>query len=91
MALEKNPEEQDGALEPSSAKFLSEEEILQILDRIRERMDRNSALVFRYRFHALFPDLTKDICDNDNFSLKDGYMHLRRHKEYYRFALSLVT
>ncbi len=90
------PEEHNEILEPSSnvtvsrPKPLSEEEIQQNLDKIRERVDKNSALVFRYRFHALFPDLTKAICDNGSFTLKDGYMLLREHKDYYQFALSLI-
>lgn len=66
----------------------SEDEILKLLDRIQERTGVDNALVFRYRFHSLFPE--QRIFENDKFSIRDGYMKLRQHKEYYRYALSLV-
>ena len=88
-----NPQEQNGSLgEVSTSKPppLSEKEILQTLDKIHERMDKTSALVFRYRLHALLPENTKGIWKDDEFTIKDGYVLLRQHKEYYRFALSLI-
>lgn len=71
-----------------SSDKLSEEDIHRLLDKIHEKTGRDNSLVFRYRFHALFPELK--VCDNNKFIIKDGYMQLRKHKEYYRYALSLV-
>lgn len=67
---------------------LSEGEIERLLDTIYERTGDDDALVFRYRFHALFPEL--GIYENSKFTIKDGYVKLRQHREYYRYALSLI-
>lgn len=67
---------------------LSEEEIQQLLDKIRERTSPDSALVLRYRFHALFPE--QKIFEEEKFSIKDGYKKLRQHRDFYRYALSMV-
>ena len=67
---------------------LSEEQIQDYLDRISERISPANALVFHYRFHALFPE--QKILEDDKFTIKKGYLRLRQHEDYYRYALSMV-
>ena len=65
---------------------LSEEEIYKLLDRIHQRTSKANLLVFYYRCQALFTEQL----DKDKFTIKDGYMKLRQHDDFYRTALSLV-
>lgn len=73
----------------SGTRKLSEEEILKLLDKIHERTGVDNALVFRYRFHALFPG--QGIFEDDKFTMKEGYLKLRQHEQYYQYALSMVV
>ena len=68
---------------------LSEDEICKLLDKIHERTGIDSALLFRYRFQQGLQALLgveKPIIT----TIKDGYLMLRRSKDYYDKALSLV-
>lgn len=62
---------------------LSEGEICELLDRIHQRTSKANLLIFYFRCQALFTEQL----DKDKFTIKDGYMKLRQHGDFYRTAL----
>lgn len=81
---ENDPVVSTGKLEAGK---LSEENIYDLLDKIHDRTNKASALIFYYRCQAC---LFQQELDRDNFTIKDGYKILRQHVDFYRNALPLV-
>lgn len=75
-----------GAASNNGPSKLSEDEICSLLDKIHERTGKDNALIFYHRCQALL----QETLDEDNFTIRDGYIQLRQHADYYCYALSLV-